>query len=59
MATVDDSNVANVHRVLCDEGYWLARLADSGADEARLDSITPGPDGGAEVVTTQVLTSTR
>ena len=59
MATDYDSNVANVYSALCDEGYWLARLADSGADEARLDSIKPGPDGGVEVVTTQVLMSTR
>jgi len=59
MATDYDSNVANVYGALCDEGYWLARLADSGADEARLDSIKPGPGGGVEVVTTQVLMSTR
>ena len=59
MATDYDSNVANVHSALCDEGYWLARLADSGADEARLDSIKPSTDGGVEVVTTQVLMSTR
>jgi len=59
MASDYDSDVANVHSMLCDEGYWLARLADSGADEARLDSINPGPHGGIEVVTTQVLTSTR
>jgi hypothetical protein len=37
----------------------LARLADSGADDARLDSIELLPDGGVEAVTTQVLRAFR
>jgi hypothetical protein len=59
MATEYDSTVAKVHRALRAKKYWLARLADSGVDEARLDSITLGTDGGVEVVTTQVIRSSR
>ena len=59
MATDYDADVATVHRALRDEQYWLARLADSGADEARLDLITLGGDGSVDVVTTQVLKSSR
>jgi len=59
MATEYESTVANVHRALRSKKYWLARLADSGVDEARLDSITLGTDGGVEVVTTQVIGSSR
>jgi hypothetical protein len=59
MATEYESSVANVHRTLRSKEYWLARLADSGVDEARLDSITLGTDGGVEVVTTQVIGSSR
>jgi len=55
MATDYDCSVEQVHRVLRDKNYWLARLADSGADEARLDSIDLRADGGVTVVTTQVL----
>ena len=59
MATEYESTVANVHRALRSKKYWLARLADSGVDEARLDSMTLGADGGVEVVTTQVIGSSR
>ena len=59
MATDYDIGVGKVHSAFCDERYWVARLADSGADEARLDSITLGPDGSVDVVTTQVLRSPR
>jgi hypothetical protein len=59
MATEYESTVAKVHRALRSKKYWLARLADSGVDEARLDSITLGTDGGVEVVTTQVIGSSR
>jgi hypothetical protein len=55
MATDYDCSVDQVHRVLRDKKYWLARLADSGADEARLDAIDLRADGGVTVVTTQVL----
>jgi hypothetical protein len=59
MATDYDCSVDQVHRVLRDKKYWLARLADSGADEARLDAIDLRADGGVTVVTTQVLRSDR
>ena len=50
-----DGTVEQVHRAFADEQYWLARLADSGADDATLDSMTVRPDGGIAVSTTQVL----
>lgn len=59
MATDYASTVAKVHRALRDETYWQARLADSGVDEARLDSLTLGNGGGVDVVTTQVLLPSR
>lgn len=59
MATDYDAGVGEVHAALSDESYWLARLAGSGADEARLDTMRIGTDGGIDVVTTQVLRSDR
>ncbi len=45
------------------EDYWLARLADSGADDATLDMMRvggpSGADGSIDVVTTQVLRRER
>ena len=55
MATEYEGSVEQVHQAFCDEGYWLARLADSGADDATLDSMQVGDDGGVQVVTTQIL----
>ncbi|GAY14678.1 DUF2505 domain-containing protein [Mycobacterium sp. shizuoka-1] len=55
MATDYEGSVEQVHQAFRDEQYWLARLADSGADDATLDSIRFTPDGGVEVTTTQVL----
>lgn len=51
--------VEEVHRALRDERYWLARLADSGADHATLDGISVGDDGSVDVTTTQVLRADR
>jgi len=59
MATDYEGSVAQVHQAFRDEQYWLARLADSGADDATLDSIELGPDGSVEVATTQVLRADR
>ena len=59
MATDYPATAEQVHRALCDEGYWLARLADSGADEATLDVLEISDGGGVTVVTTQVLRSER
>ena len=59
MATDYKCSVEQVHRALCEEQYWLARLAESGADEARLESFRVGRDGGVNVVTTPVLRAGR
>ncbi|EID16075.1 DUF2505 domain-containing protein [Mycolicibacterium phlei] len=50
--------VEQVHRAFREKRYWLARLADSGADDYALQSIT-FPDGGVDVVTRQTLRSDR
>jgi hypothetical protein len=49
------ATVEQVHGAYRDEDYWLARLADSGADIATLDSMTVQPDGSLQVVTTQAV----
>jgi hypothetical protein len=55
MAAEYEGSVEQVHRAFSDQEYWLERLADSGADQATLDSMTVGDDGSIDVVTTQVL----
>ena len=55
MATDYEGSVEQVHLAFRDEHYWLARLADSGADDATLDSIRLGTNGSVDVVTTQIL----
>jgi Protein of unknown function (DUF2505) len=56
-----DGTVEEVHRALTDEKYWRARLAESGADVAILESIRVGGESGdddtVEVVTLQVIHS--
>ncbi|MCV7066875.1 DUF2505 domain-containing protein [Mycolicibacterium farcinogenes] len=59
MATDYEGSVEQVHRAFGDERYWLARLADSGADETSLDALNVTADGSIDVVTTQVLRSDR
>jgi hypothetical protein len=59
MATTYGGSVEQVHRAFLDEHYWLARLAESGADDATLDSITADGEGGVDVVTTQTLRAGR
>lgn len=54
-----DGTVEQIHRAFGDQSYWLERLAESGADEATLDSITSGADGGVDVVTTQTMRADR
>jgi len=55
--------VEEVFRAFSEEQYWLARLADSGADDTTLDSMQlggpSGTDGSIDVITTQVLRSDR
>ncbi|MGH3674353.1 MAG: DUF2505 domain-containing protein [Mycobacterium sp.] len=55
MAAEYEGTVEQVHRAFSDETYWLERLADSGADEAALDSMEVDGNGGVDVITTQVL----
>jgi Protein of unknown function (DUF2505) len=58
MATEYGASVEQVLRAFSDEQYWLSRLADSGADEYSLDSLTA--DGnGIDVITTQRLRADR
>ncbi len=59
MGTDYATSVQRVHRALSDRQYWLARLAESGADEAALDRMEVAEDGGIDVITTQVLRAGR
>ena len=59
MATDYQGSVEQVHQAFLDEQYWLARLADSGADDASLDSIRLDDEGGVAVATTQILRADR
>ncbi len=58
MSTDYGATVEEVLRAFSEEAYWLARLADSGADDATLDVLRV--DGnGIDVITTQVLRRDR
>jgi hypothetical protein len=63
MSTDYGATVDEVFRAFTEEEYWLARLADSGADDATLESMqvggSSGNDGSIDVITTQVLRSDR
>jgi hypothetical protein len=63
MSTDYGASVEEVLRAFSEEQYWLARLADSGVDDATLDSMqigcSSGDDGTIDVITTQVLRSDR
>src|SRR4029077_10645686 len=63
MSTDYGVSVEKVLRAFSEEEYWLARLADSGADDTTLDSMQvggpSGDDGSIDVITTQVLRSDR
>ena len=58
MAAEYEGSVEQVHQAFSDEQYWLARLADSGADDYSLDSMTVDGDG-IDIVTTQRLRADR
>jgi Protein of unknown function (DUF2505) len=58
MAAEYGGSVEQVHRAFSDEQYWLQRLADSGADDYSLDSMTVNGDG-IDVITTQTLRADR
>jgi hypothetical protein len=59
MSTDYAESVDAVLRAFSDEQYWLARLADSGADDCTLDSMQVCEDGTIDVVTTQALRADR
>jgi hypothetical protein len=59
MAADYGGSVEQVYRAFGDERYWLARLAESGADKTTLDAMESTADGGVDVVTTQTLRSDR
>ncbi|MCK0175724.1 MULTISPECIES: DUF2505 domain-containing protein [Mycobacteriaceae] len=59
LAAEYDGSVEQVHAAFGDKAYWLARLSDSGADTATLDTLTRGPGGGIDITTTQVLRADR
>jgi hypothetical protein len=59
MATDYEGSVEQIHKALREEQYWLARLADSGADDASLDSMRLDDQGGVAVATTQILRADR
>jgi Protein of unknown function (DUF2505) len=56
-----EGDVEAVLEAYCKEEYWLARLAASGVDDAKLESIRiggeSGNDGTIDVVTLQVIES--
>lgn len=55
-------SVDEVHRAFTDANYWQARLAESGADVATLESMRVGESGdedAVEVVTLQVIRSDK
>jgi hypothetical protein len=54
-----EASVEQVLGAFADRQYWLARLADSGVDDATLNSLQVADDGGVAVATTQVLRSDR
>lgn len=58
MSTDYGATVGEVLRAFSEETYWLARLADSGADDATLDVLRVDGDG-IDVITTQVLRRDR
>ena len=58
MATEYGGSVEQVHQAFSDEQYWLARLADSGADDYSLDSMTVDAEG-INIQTTQRLRPDR
>jgi Protein of unknown function (DUF2505) len=63
MSTDFRVSVEKVLQAFSEEQYWLARLADSGADDTTLDSMQlggpSGDDGSIDVITTQVLRADR
>lgn len=55
MATEYGATVEQVYGAFCSKDYWLARLAESGADIYSLDSATDDGAGGMDFITTQTM----
>ncbi|HET9875367.1 MAG TPA: DUF2505 domain-containing protein [Mycobacterium sp.] len=53
------AGIEQVYAAFTDQRYWLARLADSGADTATLNSMTVDTGGGIDVATTQGIRRER
>ena len=49
------ASVERVHGAFCNRDYWLARLAESGADIYSLDSMRDDGSGCLDVCTTQTM----
>lgn len=58
MSTEYGASVEQVLGAFGEQDYWLARLADSGADDATLESMQSAADG-IDVITLQVLRRDR
>lgn len=59
MAAEYGASVQRVRGVFCDRDYWLARLAESGADMYSLDSMADNGAAGVDIVTTQIMRAAR
>jgi Protein of unknown function (DUF2505) len=59
LSAVYHGSVEQVRSAFSDEQYWVARLADSGADSATLDAMSVNGDGAVTVTTTQTLRTDR
>lgn len=55
MACDYNGTVEQVRTALGDKRYWLARLADSGVDESKVDALEAKADGSTRIATTQTL----
>jgi hypothetical protein len=52
-------SVEDVYATFADQRYWLARLADSGADAAVLDAMTVDAGRGISIATTLCISRCR
>lgn len=59
MAAEYGASVEQVRGVFCNRDYWLARLAESGADVYTLDSMCDDGSGGVDITTTQIMRAAR
>ncbi|MEZ0050957.1 hypothetical protein ABIA30_001955 [Mycobacterium sp. MAA66] len=55
MAADYGATVEQVYRTFCSKDFWLARLAESGADIWSLDSVSDDGAGGLDFISTQTM----